>query len=279
MATVIDSANTRLSSSSLALSASSILNGVDAAPLNHLPPVWQKIAYREVEIGHGDPDFLVALARLFFTKGTDSSSEIFQQASHQQSYQILDFQSFYAKGVFETLDFFGHDFLATAYPNFERSSCRRALPTRQTAKAQDGAERVIAFAQSVFEDFGHELPASFYWMLLCPIERDSIYEARPMFFDPQMQGVKRAYDACLHGFNVTAMLMRIQAHASEQGLLLQHGCGCDHSLAQMIPGQSKLSFEFESERGRKKAITAYLWRCWNEYLLFPLGVHANTLAL
>lgn len=173
--------------------------------------------------------------------------------------------------MYETLDFFGHDFLTTAYPDFERS--------RQTAKAQDGAERVIAFAQAAFEDFGYDLPASFYWMLLCPIERDSIYEARPMFFDPQMQGVKRAYDACLHGFNVTAMLMRVQAHASEYGLLIQHGCGCDHSLAQMIPGQTKLSFEFESARGRQKALTAYLWRCWNEYLLFPLGVHAHTLAL
>ncbi|MEL6816556.1 MAG: hypothetical protein AAFP03_17360, partial [Cyanobacteria bacterium J06598_3] len=207
------------------------------------------------------------LARLFFTKGTDDSSEIFQQASQS----TLDFRSFYGEGVYETLAFFGHDFLTAAYPSFERS--------RQTAKAQEGAERVIAFAQAVFEDFGYELPASFYWMLLCPIERDSIYEARPMFFDPQMQEVKRAYDACLHGFNVTAMLMRVQAHASEQGLLIQHGCGCDHSLAQMIPGQSKLSFEFESARGRKKATTAYLWRCWNEYLLFPLGVHANTLAL
>ena len=258
------------------LSAGSILKGVEAATLDCLPPIWQKIADKEVEVGHSDPDFLIALARLFFTKGTDGSSEIFsseifQQKSQQKSYQASSFQSFYSKGVFETLQFFGHDFLITAYPNFERS--------RQTAKAQDGAERVIAFAQAAFKDFGYSLPASFYWMLLCPIERDSIYEARPMFFDPQMQGVKRAYDACLHGFNVTAMLMRVQAHASEQGLLLQHGCGCDHSLAQMIPGQSKLSFEFESAHGRQKAITAYLWRCWNEYLLFPLGVHAHTLAL
>ena len=271
MATAINSTSTRISSAKLGLSASSILNGVDAAALSCLPPIWQTIAAKEVEIGHSDSDFLIALARLFFTKGTDSSSEVFQQQAQQESPQTSRFQSFYGKGVFETLDFFGHDFLTTAYPNFERS--------RQTAKAQDGAERVIAFAQAAFADFGYDLPASFYWMLLCPIERDSIYEARPMFFDPQMQGVKRAYDSCLHGFNVTAMLMRMQAHASKQGLLIQHGCGCDHSLAQMIPGQSKLSFEFESERGRKKAITAYIWRCWNEYFLFPLGVHANTLAL
>ncbi|MEL7334183.1 MAG: hypothetical protein AAFN12_18185, partial [Cyanobacteria bacterium J06560_2] len=257
MAIAIDSTNARFSATGvpLALSASSILRGVDAVALDCLPPVWQQIADEKVSVGHSDPDFLIALARLFFTKGTDDSSEIFQQASQS----TLDFRSFYGEGVYETLAFFGHDFLTTAYPSFERS--------RQTAKAQEGAERVIAFAQAVFEDFGYELPASFYWMLLCPIERDSIYEARPMFFDPQMQGVKRAYDACLHGFNVTAMLMRVQAHASEQGLLIQHGCGCDHSLAQMIPGQSKLSFEFESARGRKKATTAYLWRCWNEYLL------------
>lgn len=164
MAIAIDSVNAQISSVGLplALSASSILDGIDAATLNCLPLVWQQISAREVTIGHRDPDFLIALARLFFTKGTDGSSEIFQQESQTTS----SFQSFYAKGVFETLDFFGSDFLTTAYPNFERS--------HQTAKAQDGAERVIAFAQAVFGDFGYELPASFYWMLLCPIERGSI---------------------------------------------------------------------------------------------------------
>ncbi|MEM6452603.1 MAG: hypothetical protein AAF703_20095 [Cyanobacteria bacterium P01_D01_bin.105] len=251
-----------------ALSARSILAGVNAAELDCLPPVWQQIANRQVKVGHSDPDFLVALARLFWTKGTDRSPEVFQQGADLQH---SGFQSFYAKGVRETLAFFGDDFLITAYPDFGR--------VEQTANAKDGAEQVIDFVQAVFNDFGYDLPASFYWMLLCPIERDSIYEARPMFFDPRMQEVKRAYDACLHGFNVTAMLMRVQTHASRQGLLLQHGCGCDHSLAQMIPGKAQRSFEFESERGRQKALTAYLWRCWNEYLLFPLGVHAHTLAL
>jgi hypothetical protein len=267
MATALDIVSTNLAAKALPLSANSILSGVDAVALDGLPLVWQQIAAREVSVGHSDPDFLVALARLFLTKSTDRSAEIFQQAPQSAS----DFQSFYRDGAFNTLDFFGNDFLTTAYPHFERA--------QQTAKARDGAERVIAFAQAAFKDFGYDLPASFYWMLLCPIERDSIYEARPLFFDPQMQGVKRAYDACLHGFNVTAMLMRMQAHASEQGLLIQHGCGCDHSLAQIIPGEEKLSFEFESAQGRQKAITAYLWRCWNEYLLFPLGIHAHTLAL
>ena len=250
------------------LSASSILKGVDAVELSRLPLVWQQIVAGSVKIGHQDPNFLVALARLFYTKATDHSSEVFQKREFQQS---ADFQSFYAEGAKETLAFFGHDFIQSAYPDFDLAL--------KTARAKDGAERVVAFARAVFNDLGYDLPASFYWMLLCPIERDSIHEARPMFFDPQMQGVKRAYDACLHGFNVTAILMRVQSHASEQGLLVQHGCGCDHSLAQLIPGRAKLSFEFESAKGRQKALTAYVWRCWNEYLLFPLGVHANTLAL
>ncbi|MGI8934363.1 MAG: hypothetical protein ACR2FS_09845 [Phormidesmis sp.] len=130
MAIAIDSANAHLSSPGLplALSASSILRGIDAVALNCLPLVWQQIAAREVTMGHDDPDFLIALARLFFTKGTDGSSEIFQQESQKAS----SFRAFCAKGVFETLDFFGNDFLTTAYPNFERS--------HQTAKAQDGAE-------------------------------------------------------------------------------------------------------------------------------------------
>ena len=251
-----------------ALSAQSILEGVDAVELSRLPSVWQQIAEQTVAVGHSDPEFLVALARLFFTKGTDGSPEVFQQGFYSQASGL---QNVYAQGVKETLSFFGSDFLVTAYPDFAR--------VEACAKAQDGAERVVDFARAAFDDFGYDLPASFYRMLLCPVERESIFEARPMFFDPQMQGVKRAYDACLHGFNVTAMLMRIQTHASRRGLLLQHGCGCDHSLAQMIPGKEQIEFDFESERGRQKAITAYLWRCWNEYLLFPLGVHAHTLAL
>ena len=259
-----DSGAERLNS----LSAGSILQGVDAVEVSSLPPIWQQIAAQDVAVGHSDSGFLVALARLFYTKATDCSPEVFQQKGFQQS---DDFQAFYNNGAKETLEFFGRDFLQSAYPDFDLAL--------ETARAQDGAERVVAFVRAVFQDLGYSLPASFYWMLLCPIERDSIYEARPMFFDPQMQGVKRAYDACLHGFNVTAMLMLVQSHASEQGLLIQHGCGCDHSLAQIIPGKEKISFEFESAQGRQKALTAYVWRCWNEYLLFPLGVHAHTLAL
>lgn len=250
------------------LSADSILQGVKAIEVSELPLVWQQIVAGEIEIGHRDPDFLVALARLFYTKATDRSPEVFQRQGGQQS---DDFQAFYHSGAGETLEFFGYDFACSAYPDFDLAL--------ETAKAQDGAERVVAFVRAVFDELGYDLPASFYWMLLCPIERNSIHEARPMFFDPQMQGVKRAYDACLHGFNVTAMLMLVQSYASEQGLLVQHGCGCDHSLAQLIPGKAKISFEFESAKGRQKALTAYVWRCWNEYLLFPLGVHAHTLAL
>ncbi|MEM9008898.1 MAG: hypothetical protein AAGE59_36000 [Cyanobacteria bacterium P01_F01_bin.86] len=245
------------------LSISALLTGTNVVPLEELPPIWQRIANREVAVGHPEPDFLVVLARLFLTKATDRSPEVFQKG--------FDFQSFYRQGAMETLEFFGHDFRTTAYPDFQL--------VMQTARATDGTERVIAFVREVFSQFGYALPACFYWMLLCPIERASIYEARPMFFDPQMQGVKRAYDACLHSLNVTAVQMLVQSCASRQGLLIQHGCGCDHSLAQLIPGSSEVTFAFESELGRRKAITAYLWRCWNEYLLFPLGVHAESLAL
>lgn len=254
--------------SSDGLSADSILQGVNAVTVSDLPLVWQQIAAGSLKVGHSDPHFLVALARLFYTKASDRSAEIFQQEGSQQS---ADFQSFYLKGARKTLEYFGRDFAQSAYPDFDLAL--------ETARAKDGAERVVNFVRAVFNDLGYDLPASFYRMLLCPIERDSIHEARPMFFDPQMQGVKRAYDACLHGFNVTAVLMQVQAYASDQGLLVQHGCGCDHSLSQVIPGKEKVSFEFESIKGRQKALTAYVWRCWNEYLLFPLGVHAKTLAL
>ncbi|NJM98374.1 MAG: hypothetical protein HC800_15535 [Phormidesmis sp. RL_2_1] len=74
MAIAIDSTNLSLSNTNpntslpLAFSASSILRGVDAVALNDLPLVWQQIAGGGVNIGHSDPDFLVALARLFLPK-------------------------------------------------------------------------------------------------------------------------------------------------------------------------------------------------------------------
>jgi hypothetical protein len=81
MAIVIDSINRSPSNTSLSpgLSSRSILTGVNAVEVGCLPPVWQQIANREIKVGHSDPDFLVALARLFFTKGTDRSPEVFQQ--------------------------------------------------------------------------------------------------------------------------------------------------------------------------------------------------------
>ena len=263
MVSILNSTVSSAGNVSEPLSISALLTDTDIVSLEELPPIWQRIANREVAVGYPEPDFLIVLARLFLTKATDRSPEVFQEG--------FDFQAFYRQGAMSTLEFFGQDFRTTAYPDFKR--------VVQTARATDGTERVVAFVQEVFSQLGYALPACFYWMLLCPIERASIHEARPMFFDPQMQGVKRAYDACLHSLNVTAVQMLVQSCASRQGLLIQHGCGCDHSLAQLIPGSAEVTFAFESELGRRKAITAYLWRCWNEYLLFPLGVHAESLTL
>ena len=115
------------------LSIDSILRGVDAAEISDLPPVWQQIADRSVTVGHHDPDFLVALARLFYTKATDRSAEVFQQGAFQQS---TDFQSFYEKGARETLEFFGYDFIQSAYPDFERAL--------ETARAQETRLRCMS---------------------------------------------------------------------------------------------------------------------------------------
>lgn len=244
------------------LTAESILSGVDAAPVAALPTVWQKIANGELQVGHPDREFLVALARLFYTKATDGSPEIFSRFPLSELYSVL---------VWETLEFYGNDFLVSAYPDF-------ALAL-ETASAPE-SEKVVSFAQAVFDDFGYALPASFYRMLLCPVERESIYESRALFFHSESQGVKRPYDACLHAMNVTAMLLRVQHHASRYGFLLQHACGCAHMLAQIISGDDySVVFDFESPQGRQKALTAYTWRMWNEYFLFQFGIHSQTLAL
>lgn len=246
-----------------ALTAEKILNDVNAVPVGGLPEIWQQIAAGEAKVGHPEPEFLVALARLFLTKATDRSPEVFQHG--------FDFQDFYRYGAVKTLEFFGNDFLKSTYPSFEN--------LHSTAKATDGAENVIAFVQQLFEDFGYEMPASFYWVLLSPINRGSIYESCPIFFAPEMQGLKRSYDAMLHALNVTEILMIVQTHATPYGFRVVHGCGCDQEHARLSANDQPIACFFSGELGRRKAVTAYLWRAMNEYLLFPLGVHAETLAL
>ncbi len=244
------------------LTPESVLAGVDAVSTEQLPQIWQDIAGGVQRIDHPESDLLQALAILFYTKATDKSPEIFQQG--------FDFQDFYVGAATETLDFFGHDYRPSAYPDWDAALAGAHAPE---------ADKVVAFAKAVFADFGTWLPASFYHMLLCPAKRGSIFESRAMFFHPDMQDVKRAFDSSLHALNVTAMLMRVQHHASRQGFLLQHGCGCDHELSQIIPRMSTVDFDFESEHGRRKALVAFTWRLWNEYALFPLNVHSESLAL
>ena len=86
------------------LSAGSILQGINAVEVGCLPLIWQQIADGKATVGHSDPDFLVALARLFYTKATDLSPEVFQQEgiSQKSSQQNADFPSFYTNGASET---------------------------------------------------------------------------------------------------------------------------------------------------------------------------------
>lgn len=244
------------------MTAQSILSGVDAAPMSQLPPVWQDIADGKADISHPDTELLAALAVLFYTKATDKSPEVFQEG--------FDFQAFYSKAATDTLDYFGTDFLNASYLDFDAATAATKAPE---------AAKVVAFAKAVYDDFGTYLPASFYKTMLCPIERDSIYESRALFFHPDSQDVKRAYDSNLHALNVTGVLMRIQHHASREGFLVHHGCGCDSHLTQVLPGQARIDFSFDSDAARQKALIAFIWRLWNEYALFPLGVHSETLAL
>lgn len=260
-----------------ALTADAILEGVNAVPVSALPPIWQKIAAGTAQIGHPEPEFLIALARLFYTKATDGSSEIFSDRGNSWFEKIFCFfERFflsrrYCKLATETLNFFGNDFLKSTYPSFEN--------LHSTAKATDGAENVIAFVQQLFEEFGYEMPASFYWVLLSPINRGSIYESCPIFFAPEMQGLKRSYDAMLHALNVTEILMIVQTYATPFGFRIVHGCGCNQEHARLSANDQPITCVFSGELGRRKALNAYLWRAMNEYMFFPLGVHAETLAL
>jgi hypothetical protein len=249
------------------LTAESILAGVEAVTISQLPAIWQQIAAGEVQVGHPDKEFLVASARLFASKAPEA--KIFGAVVSTEATVL---QSIYSRKVGETLEFYGNDWLVSAYPNWDT-----VLETATLAKTE--AKRVVGFAQAVFTEFGYEFPASFYGMLLHPVERNTLEERRPMAFDVRMVGVARQFDASLHALNVTKVALRVQHIASKHGLQLHHGCGCENHLTDLTLNGGLVEFDFADANERQKAITAFVWRIWNEFMLFQFSAQSSTLAL
>ena len=129
--------------------------------------------------------------------------------------------------------------------------------------------KVVRICIELFQEFGYEMPASFYHVHLAPINREHIFEERALRFDPRDAEHKRSWDAILHAGKVFAVQMKIQSIASKYGFTYQHGCGCNSHLSSIDRTVGAFDYELHPEK-RQRWIRSFIWTAWYEYAFFPI---------
>ena len=241
-----------------------LISGEKAATLAQLPPIWQAIAQGQADVGLSDPQACIHLAQLFLYKFENSDVELFQARPQLRHFQSI-FGQLLGPLAWETLAFYGEDFLRDRYPNLQA--------ILDQAKAQYGsnsdAAKVAQIGLDLFTEFGYDLPASFYDVHLAPLDRDHIFEERALRYDPRDQEHKRSWDAILHACKVFAIQMKVQSIASQQGFTYQHGCACNSHLSNIDLATGAFDYEIAPEK-RQRWLRSFLWTAWYEYALFDL---------
>ncbi|ARV60750.1 hypothetical protein BZZ01_20900 [Nostocales cyanobacterium HT-58-2] len=241
-----------------------VLAGENAVHISQLPKVWQDIAVGEAGTGLTNPQSYVEMAQLFQYKLEQGDVDLFNERP-ELGHLKTSFSELFALLARETLEFYGQDFKIERYPNFEV-----VLRECESKEAESLNEvKVARICLELFDEFGYELPASFYHVHLAPIYRDSIFEERALRFDPRDREHKRAWDAILHAGKVFAVQMKIQSIASKYGFTYQHGCGCESHLSSIDKSQGAFDYELNPEK-RQRWIRSFIWTAWYEYAFFPI---------
>ncbi|NJR68559.1 MAG: hypothetical protein HC771_07710 [Synechococcales cyanobacterium CRU_2_2] len=243
-----------------------LISGESATPIAQLPPVWQMIAQddQKTQVSMGDRTAYVHLAQLFHHKLATGDVDLFQERP-----ALKRFRSSYAQLLgplaWETLNFYGGDFLRDRYPNFSR-----ILRQAESQYGPDSdAAKVAHIGLDLFQEFGYDVPASFYDVHLAPLDRDHIFEERALRYDPRDRGHKQAWDAMLHACKVFAIQMKIQSVASQYGFTYQHGCACNSHLSNIDKATGAFGYAIAPEK-RQRWLRSFLWTAWYEYTLFNL---------
>ncbi len=236
----------------------------NAVPISELPPIWQDIAEGVANVGITNPQSYIEMAQLFQYKLAQGDVDLFDERPELDHLKSA-FSELFGKLAWETLEFYGHDFKIESYPNFV--TILQDLESKGTEYADE--VKVAQIGLELFQEFGYELPASFYHVHLAPIYREHIFEERALRFDKRDIAHKRSWDAILHAGKVFAMQMKIQSIASKYGFTYQHGCGCNSHLSSIDVSHGAFDYEISSEK-RQRWIRSFVWTAWYEYAFFPI---------
>jgi hypothetical protein len=234
--------------------------GEPAVPLESMPESWQRIAKGT---WMSEPRVYTAMAQVFLAKNRQGSVLFTERP------ETKHLKSAYCEGngqlAWEAVTHFGDAFLPENYPDFEQ--IRKAIQTR--ASQQQECAALVEIVSDLFDQLRYDVPATFYWTFLHPLQRSNLFEVRSFRFSESDLDVARKFDAILHGGYVSMLRRLIDSISSRHGYFLEHGCGCENHLAKLKPCDSPFDYTIPDE-ARQKTLRAFLWSVMEEYLLFEL---------
>ncbi|MBT9315893.1 hypothetical protein [Leptothoe spongobia] len=232
------------------------IQGEPAVPLDAMPASWQRIATGN---WMSEPKVYTAMAQVFLAKHQQGNVLFCERP------EAAHLKNAYCEGngqlAYEAVEHYGKAFLPESYPNF--NEIRRQVSSSQTPERM----ALIDTVSELFEELGYDVPATFYWTFLHPLQRDNLFEIRSFRFSEQDLGVARQFDAILHGGYVSMLRRLIDSISSRHGYFIEHGCGCENHLAKLKPCDSPFEYQLPATT-RRKTLRAFFWSIMEEYLLF-----------
>lgn len=237
--------------------------GEPAFPVSELPAVWREIAAGAPGYRMREREAYVKMAQLFLYKLAQGDVDLFNKREDLLPGREAFKRLFGVLGT-EALEFYGADFHETRYPRFDE------VRARLNAGAEDYESKlkVVEIAEELFEEFGFDMPGSFYHVHLAPLNREEVCEIVPLRFSEEDKANARGWDAALHGQKVFPIQLAIQSISSRKGFFWEHGCGCNHGLSRVGKAETAFTYSLRPEM-RTTWVRDYIWTCWYEYAFFP----------
>jgi hypothetical protein len=236
------------------------IQGEPAVPLEKMPDSWQRIAEGT---WMSEPKVYTAMAQVFLAKHQQGNVLFCERP------EAAHLKSAYCEGngqlAYEAVEHYGKAFLPESYPNLAeiRQMVAAAEITDQIAERL----ALVDTVSDLFDELSYDVPATFYWTFLHPLQRADLFEIRSFRFSEQDLGVARQFDAILHGGYVSMLRRLIDSVSSQHGYFIEHGCGCENHLAKLKPCDSPFDYQLPKET-RRKTLRAFFWSVMEEYLLF-----------
>ncbi len=249
------------------------INGEPAIAIASMPESWQRI--RE-GTWMTEPRVYTALAQVFLAKNQQGHILFAERPD------TAHLKEAYREGssllAWEAVAHYGEAFLPENYPDLQQ--IRSELPA---SDQQEERIALINIVSDLFDELGYDVPATFYWTFLNPLQRQDLFEVRSFRFSEQDLGVARKFDAILHGGYVSPFRRLIDSISSRYGYFLEHECGCENHLAKLKSCDSAFEYTIP-EAMRQKTLRAFFWSVMEEYMLFELRsatrlVYADNLTL